>query len=143
MQLMKISESEISSVSASISNRVLFVTYWLIWARTEGTTGSGLSHIPLENLLLWDSSLLESSNSSGAAPAEGTNDDHLWHTAGLLGTLIESGLDMSNQGILVGIALDTREGLVVVQLPGPDLDSKGCSSKASVESKRLGLLVSH
>jgi len=61
---------------------------------TEGTTLGGLSHIPLEDVLIRDAGLLEGSDGTGAAAAESANDDDAGHAAGLLDTLVESGLDV-------------------------------------------------
>lgn len=106
-------------------------------ALTKRATGSGLLHIPLEDVVLGDTSIAESSNSSAAASAKGTNDNNPGHTARLLGTLLNSGLDIGDQGILIGVARNAGERLAVRELPGPGLQSKSCSGKASVEAKRL------
>lgn len=118
--------------------------YWALGTtrRTERTTGTGLIDIPLEDLLLGDTSLAECIDGSGATATLGSNDDDLGHASGLLSTLVEGGLHISYKSILIGIALDTREGFGVVQLPGPDLESQGGSSKTSVEAKSLSCLVS-
>ena len=55
--------------------------------------------------------------------------------AGLLGAVLNRLLDVLDQGSLVGIAGHAGEGLGVVQLPGPDLESQSGTRGTSVEAK--------
>src|SRR3954451_25371985 len=99
--------------------------------RTERTANGCLCHIPLQDVVLGHTRLAEGGHGSRTASAEGANYNHPGQAASLLGTVLDSSLDISNQSILVGVARDTREGLVVVQLPCPDLKSESCSGEAS------------
>lgn len=106
--------------------------------RTEWTALGGLRHIPLEDVLLRHAGLAQSVDGAGPAAAEGADDNDARQTPSLLGTLAERLLDVGDQGILVGIALNAGEGLAVVQLPGPDFQGKSSTGETGVEAKRLG-----
>jgi len=71
---------------------------------TERAAGGRLLHIPLENVVLRDARLAEGGDGSGAASAESANDDDPRHPSGLLGALLDSGLDVCNQRILIRVA---------------------------------------
>jgi hypothetical protein len=103
----------------------------------EETTDGSLCHIPLEDVILGHSRLTEGGHSSRTASPKGANDNHPGRTASLLRAVLDSSIDISNQSILVGVACNAREGLAVVQLPCPDLESKSCTSEASVVAKCL------
>lgn len=107
----------------------------LVPKHTERTALRSLGHIPVENVLIGDAGLLESADGTGAASATGTNDDHAGKTAGRLNTLLDSLLDVGNQSILVGVALDAGEGLAVVELPSPHLEGKGGTGETSMEAE--------
>lgn len=106
-------------------------------ARTERTTDGRLGHIPLDNVVLGDAGLAQGVDGAGAAPAKGADDDDAGHTAGLLGAVLDRLLDVGDQRILVGIAGHAGEGLAVVELPGPDLESERGARKAGMEAKGL------
>jgi hypothetical protein len=109
---------------------------------TEWAANRGLSHIPLENLVFRYPSLSQGSHRSRATAAEGANDNHLRHAARLLASLAERSLHIGDQGVLIRVALNPREGLSVVQLPGPNLEGKSCPSEACMEAESLGNLIS-
>lgn len=118
------------------------VSHWFhdgdrMGARTERTTDGRLGHIPLDNVVLGDAGLAQGVDGAGAAPAKGADDDDAGHTAGLPGAVLDRLLDVGDQRILVGIAGHAGEGLAVVELPGPDLESERGARKAGMEAKGL------
>lgn len=102
---------------------------------TERTALGSLCHIPVENVLVGDAGLLESADGTGAATATGTDDNHAGQTAGLRNTLLDSLLDVGDQSILVGVALNAGEGLAVVELPSPHLEGKSGTGETGVEAE--------
>jgi len=100
----------------------------------EWPTLGGLGHIPLDDVLIWDTGTLAEIHSAGSASSESSNNEDAGCAAGLLCAFCDGLLDVGDQGGLVGVGADAREWLAVSQLPGPVLKSKSGAGKASVVS---------
>lgn len=100
----------------------------------EWSTLGSLGHIPLDDVLLWDTGAPAEIHSAGSASSEGSNDEDARCAADLLCAFCDGLLDVGDQGGLVGVGADAREWLAVSQLPGPVLERKSGAGKASVVS---------
>lgn len=98
----------------------------------KGASGRSLGHIPLEDLLIGDSSLQTHINGAASAASQGADDDNAGQTPSLGARLLKLGLDFRYQGGFAGVALDAGQGLagVVRLLPGPVLERQGAAVEA-------------
>ena len=97
----------------------------------EGTALGGLSHVPLEDLLLGHAGLEGHVDGTAAAASQGADDDDTGQAAGLLLAGGKVPLDVGHELGLVGVARDGGQRLAGVrQLPGPVLEGQRAAAEA-------------
>lgn len=103
----------------------------------EGTTLGGLSHIPLDDVLLGQTNLSQQVNGTGTTSAKSTNDKNLRKSLASSDSRLEVLLDGIDEQVLASVVLNGGEVLVVaVSLSeSPVLDTKSSTSKTGVETK--------
>jgi hypothetical protein len=97
----------------------------------EWTTRSSLGEIPLEDVLIWDTSLETHVDGSTTTSAQSANDNDTRQAASLSLAISEYCLDMAHKSVLVGIALDCWELATMSQKPSPVLQSESSAASFS------------
>ena len=97
----------------------------------ERTALGRLGHIPLQDVLVGDAGLQGHVYGAATTPTQRADDNDPGQAAGLGLALGKVLLDIGDQGVLVGVALDAGQGLAGVgQLPGPVLQGQGGAAEA-------------
>lgn len=98
---------------------------------SEGTTLSGLGHIPLQHVLLANSRLQTQINGTTTTASESTNDQH----SRLPSSLRDDLLNVRNQLALIRIRGHGSQSLALVDLLSPGLYSQSRTSETSMVSE--------